>query len=135
MIIVNPYFLHDLMSPITGLGDDDKVVSYYRKMGTISEAQYRKIINEMFIDYYNSIDEDKKKKSKTALSYYLSKPDFDFERVFESCVPPFDPPADARDFFMWLWEELFKDESYLISDFQSYRIVSDIHEPNRSPKK
>jgi hypothetical protein len=134
MHTVNPYFLNDLMSPITGLGEDDEAVSFYGEMGIISEDQYRKIINEKFVDYYKSLDKDKQQKLKIALSYYLSKPDSDFERVFESCLPPFDPPANARDFFVWIWEELFKQESYMISDLKSYKVVPDIHEPNRPVK-
>jgi len=135
MKIANPFFLHDLLSPITGLADDDEVVSFYNKMGVISEDQYRKIIKNNFIDYYNSLMCDKQQKIKTALSYYLSKPDFDFGRVFDSCLPPFDPPANVRYFFVWIWEELFKEDNYLISDIESYKIVPDIHEPNRPTKK
>lgn len=70
------------MSPITGLGDDDDVVGFYGDMGIISDDQYRKIKNEKFVDYYKSLDKDKQQKSKIALSYCLSKPDSDFERIF-----------------------------------------------------
>lgn len=135
MKLVNPYFLNDLMSPITGLADDDEAVSYYNSLNISSEEQYRSIIREVFIEYFSSLDKQKKDKTKTALSFYLSKQDSDFERVFESCLPPFDPPTDVRDFFVWLWEELFKGESYIISDMESYKIVPDIHEPNRPIKR
>ena len=76
MKTVNPYFLHDLMSPICGLGYDDKAVSFCSKMGSISEEQYRQIINEKFVNYYNSLGADKQQKSKNALSYYLCKKNF-----------------------------------------------------------
>ena len=72
------------------------------KWALLARISTEKIINEKFVDYYKSLDKDKQQKSKIALSYYLSKPDSDFERVFESCLPPFDPPANARNFFVWI---------------------------------
>lgn len=134
MKIINPYFLIHLLSPIDGSGDDDNVVSHYNEMGIIREEQYRIIINNLFIDYYHGLDIDKQQKTKLTLSFYLSKANFDFNRIFESCLPPFDPPANARDFFVWIWEALFNEESYLISDLESYKIVPDIYEPNRPTK-
>lgn len=58
----------------------------------------------------------------------------DFERLFESCLPPFDPPKNARDFFVWLWEALFKKENYSIDPNEVYKIVTDVNEPNRPAK-
>ena len=132
---VNPWFLDDLMSPISGLADDDDAVMYYRQMNVDSEEKFRAIIREKFVVYYYALDEQKQEKAKLALSFYLSKPEFNFESVFDACLPPFDPPKDARDFFVWLWEELFPGENYVISDLKSYKIVPDIYEPNRPTKK
>ena len=130
MKTVNPYFLNDLMSPITGLADDDNAIKYYSNLNINTEEKFRSIIKDLFLPYYENLDHTKKQKSKLALSYYLSKADYDFERVFESCLPPFDPPSNARNFFLWLWEELFNGEDYLIKDLKSYKVVLDIHEPN-----
>jgi len=130
MKTVNPYFLNDLMSPITGLADDDNAIKYYSNLNINTEEKFRSIIKDLFLPYYENLDNTKKQKSKLALSYYLSKADYDFERVFESCLPPFDPPSNARNFFLWLWEELFNGEDYLIKDLKSYKVVLDIHEPN-----
>lgn len=131
MIEVNPWFIDSLLSPITGLGDDDSAVALYRKMNVTTEEQYREIINKKFVDYFNGLSDRNKNKTKLALSYYLTTNKIDFERVFESCLPPFDPPQCARDFFVWLWEELFRDEEYLISDLSPFQVNSNIHEPNR----
>lgn len=65
----------------------------------------------------------------------ISSLEFDFERVFESCLPPFDPPKIALDFFVWLWEALFNNEDYNIDPNEVYKIVADVHEPNRPASK
>jgi len=134
MKTVNPYFLNELLSPITGLTDDDEAVILYQNMNLNDEAQYRKIIKDLFKPHFNGISEIVQQKSKLALSYYLSKDNYDFEGVFESCLPPFDPPKNPRDFFVWLWEELFGNEDYKISDVESFKEVPDVHEPNRPVK-
>jgi len=131
MKTVNPYFLRKLLDPIAGLADDDESVIYYQNMNKNNEVQYRKIIKDILKPYFEGINEIVQQKSKLALSYYLSKDKFDFESVFESCLPPFDPPEDPRDFFVWIWEELFGDEDYKILNIESYKENPDIHEPNR----
>lgn len=134
MKIVNPYFLLDLLGPITGRGDDDVVVEKYRLVNFSDETQYKIIIDELFVDYFQSLSEENKSKAKLALSYYLSRSELDFERLFESCLPPFDPPKNARDFFVWLWEALFNEEDYIIDPNEVYKIVTDVHEPNQPAK-
>lgn len=131
MKIVNPFFLDVLLGPITGLADDDEAVQHYEKIELCSEEQYKAVIRDILVTPYNGLDEEKKEKAKLALSYYLSRQEVDFQRVFDSCLPPFDPPPHARDFFAWLWDVLFPNESFLVSDSETYRVVADIHEPNR----
>ncbi len=131
MNTVNPFFLDVFLIPITGLGDDDESVLYYQKLGVCTETRYREIIRELLIDPFVKLDEEKKLKAKIALSYYLTTSKIDFLRVFEACLPPFDAPRVARDFFVWIWEEIFTNESYLLLDVESIAIDSDIHEPNR----
>jgi hypothetical protein len=133
--IVNPYILRDLLSPITGRGDEDEVVEKYKLVDFSDETQYKVIINDLFVDYFQTLSKEKKAKAKLALSYYLSRSEFDFERVFESCLPPFDPPRNVRDFFVWIWEALFNKENYNIDPNEVYKIVADVHEPNRPAKK
>lgn len=131
MKIVNPYFLDELLSPLTGLADDDGAVEHYRHIELNSEDQYKSVIKDTLIEPFNNLDEERKQKSKLALSYYLTKQKCNFERVFNSCLPPFHPPEDARDFFIWLWESLFPGESYIVSDSETYKVVPNIYEPNR----
>lgn len=131
MKTVNPYFIDVFLIPIAGLGDDDEAVLHYQNVELINENQYKLLIRETLVEPFKNLGEVKKKKSKIALSYYLTKSEIDFLRIFESCLPPFDAPENARDFFVWIWEEIFVGESYLLSDVESFKIVTDIHEPNR----
>ncbi|MEO3943963.1 hypothetical protein [Gorillibacterium sp. CAU 1737] len=131
MVSVNPYFISDLLSPITGLADDDEAVEKYRDIDTSVDNHYREIIRLEIKTYYDCLSNENKEKVKGALNYYLSTSEIDFERVFESCLPPFDPPKDARNFFIWVWEELFEGENYKITNKAEYVINSDVNEPNR----
>jgi len=131
LISVNPNFITDILSPITGLADDDEAVEKFRDIDTSVDTHYREIIRKEIRTYYDCLNSDKKYKVKQALNYYLATSEIDFERVFESCLPPFDPPKDARDFFVWVWEELFVGEIYQITNKADYVIISDVNEPNR----
>ena len=98
MKIINPYFLDIYLEPLTGLGDDDEAVRHYQEMNINTEEQYRAIIRKTIKEYFDNLDEEKKSKSKMALSYYLSTRMIDFERIFDSCLLPFDAPKNAIDF-------------------------------------
>ena len=128
MRTVNPYLLHDLMAPITGLADDDNAVILYRYVDQGNEDHYREIIRGLFVEYFSGFSNSKKEKTKLTLRYYLSKHDSDFERVFNACLPPFEPPYNPRDFFVWIWEELFGDECFKITDMHKYEITPNLHD-------
>jgi len=135
MKVVNPHFLDEFLVPITGLADDNEAIEHYKDVELRTEAQYKAVIRETLVEHFHSLEEVVKKKAKLALSYYLTKPAVDFVGVFESLLPPFDLPPNARDFFVWLWEELFIGESYELADVDSYKVVADMYEPLRSTKK
>ncbi|GEB30421.1 MULTISPECIES: hypothetical protein [Brevibacillus] len=134
MKVVNPHFLSVFLVPITGLADADEAIEHYKNIELLTEEQYKEVIRETLVEYFQNLEEDVKRKSKLALSYCLTKPTVDFESVFESLLPPFDLPPNARDFFLWLWEELFIGESYELADAESYKVVADMYEPLRSTK-
>ncbi|MNK88911.1 hypothetical protein D3C87_1089000 [compost metagenome] len=60
MKIVNPYFLLDLLGPITGRGDEEEEVEKYKYMDSSNETHYKTIINELFVDYYLSMTKQNK---------------------------------------------------------------------------
>jgi hypothetical protein len=128
---VNPWFLHALIDPLAGLADIDEVTPQFAAIDPNSEPHMKRIISEMLLPHFQGLSAEIKDRSKTALGYYLMKPGADFKRVFESCLPPFDPPSDTRQFFVWIWEAFFPDESFTAVDYKGFRVVADIDEPNR----
>jgi len=128
---VNPFFLHELLGPLTGLADDDSTVDFFRSIDPNDPDQVRPIIRRYLVPYFDQLQAPAKRKAKLALSYYLSNSSANFARVFHSCLLPFPPPDDARMFFLWLWEELFPNENHQLTDLTAFREVPDIHEPNR----
>ncbi|MCC0566090.1 hypothetical protein HN020_15355 [Brevibacillus borstelensis] len=135
MQVVNPHFLDLFLRPLTGLADDDEAIAYYKEIELLTEEQYKAVIRETLVEHFNNLEEVEQRKSKLALSYYLTEAEIDFERVFYSLLPPFDAPSNARDFFVWLWEELFDGESFELKDAESYKVVADMYEPLRSSEK
>ncbi|MCR8659459.1 hypothetical protein [Paenibacillus endoradicis] len=129
MITINPHFLSQLLIPITGMADVDEEVEKYRELDIADKEQYRAIIRRIIPASFYSLTIENQEKVKLALNYYLSTSEIDFERVFHSCLPPFDHPTNAKDFFVWIWEELFGDERFQISDKEQYFINPDIEEP------
>ncbi len=122
MLIIEPNLLRIFLEPLTGLADDDEEVLYYMNKPPRTEEDYRSIIKERLKEPFHQKEEKKKTKANLALRYYLSHPTIDFERVYESVLPPFDPPHPPKEFFLWIWEELFKDEDYSLNE-EDYKMI------------
>lgn len=128
---VNPFFLHTLLEPITGLADDDDAVSLYSQLDPNDVDAMRKIIRNLIVPHCQELSKTVFERVKLAFQYYLSKPNSNFGRVFSSNLPPFYAPDDPRLFFIWIWEECFPGESYRIEDLDMYVEDPDINEPLR----
>ena len=128
---VNPYFLHTLLEPLTGLADDDDAVLRYRGLDPNSDQQVRAIIRETIVPHAKSLSAKATDKVRLAYKYYLSKVDSKFDRVFYSNLLPFDAPDDPRRFFLWVWEECFPIEDYLMESLDEYVENADVNEPLR----
>lgn len=129
--LINPWLVEGLMDAIAELCYDDEVAALYSYVDPGNEEHYRAIIREFFVKDFASYSDVKKERTKLALRYYLSKKDVDFSGFFNACMPPFDPPNDPRDFFLWIWEEIYGDECYELADLNKYKVVPDIYEPNK----
>jgi hypothetical protein len=131
MKTVNPHFLDVLLRPLIGLADDDEATAHFSTLDPDSAEQVRHVIRTTLAPAYVSLPEEMREPCKTALAYYLSRPDTDFERIFDACLPPFSAPQTPRDFFVWLWRELFGEEDYTRCVADGFREIDDIEEPNR----
>lgn len=129
MIKVNPFFLHTLLEPLTGLADDDDAVLRYRSLDPNSEEQVRAVIRACIVPHAKSLPSNATEKVRLAYRYYLSKNDSKFDRVFYSNLLPFDAPDDPRLFFNWVWDECFPNEEYRINEIENYVENADVNEP------
>lgn len=135
METVNPYFLHTLLEPITGLADDDDAVSVYRSVDPNDSVRMRAVIRQLIVPHANSLSYAVRERVKLAYRYYLSRDGSSFARVFNANLPPFDPPDDARLFFVWIWEECFPNEDSRLAGWRDYVENADINEPFRLAQK
>lgn len=101
------------------------------------EQTMRQLIRDLCVPYYRSASENFRMHVKESLRWMLSggyereHPNADrsgFEHLFaidqESCI---EPPDNPRDFYVWLWEEIFGDEPWQIEDWSQYEYVPDFN--------
>lgn len=123
-LIVNLEYLSHLMMPMAYLADDDDAYEYYQKLGILTEEHYRKIIKKYIVPVYCIFSEETdKERTKLILRYSLSKEKFAFEYYFEAGLPPFDLICGVHQFFVWIWEELFGEENYLLDNIDAYQAI------------
>jgi hypothetical protein len=113
---VYPFALHLLLGPLAGLADDDEEACKYAILDANDECQVKPIIERLISPHFLVLEPKRREAVKTALKYYLSKPDAQFDRVFDSLLPPFSAPDNARNFFVWIWEVLFDGEDYQLDN-------------------
>lgn len=123
MFVIKPDMLTMFLEPLAGLAEDEVESVYYMSVPPQTEEDYRKIINERLKEPFYQKEEKKRKLANLALRYYLSHPTIDFEGVFESILPPFDPPNPPRDFFLWIWEELYGGKEYRVTE-EEYKMFT-----------
>lgn len=126
---VNPYYIHALLAPLTGLADDESSVRDFSIIDSDNEHQMKQVIRLYLKPYFIRFDDQSKEICKLSLQYYLTKTDSDFGRIYDSCLLPFDPPSESRLFFKWLWEELFDDENFWLENIGEFIENKDIHAP------
>jgi hypothetical protein len=125
---VNPYLLHTLLEPITGLADDDDAVIRYSGIDPNDELEVKRVIRDLIVPHSQSLSEAASERIKLSYQYYLSQPESDFGRVYDSNLCPFDAPDDPRLFFVWIWEECFPGEAYSLENLNEFTVVSDVSE-------
>ena len=93
----------------------------------------RQLIGDLCVPYFNKASENFRTHVKESLRWMLSGgyerqyPEAEqsaFEDIFDSdqdsCIGL---PDNPRDFYIWLWEELFGNESWQIKDWSQYEYV------------
>lgn len=116
------------LNPLIGLADDDETVLQYQHLDSNNEDEIKQVIRHTLKPYFAQLDAVSRERVKDALRYCLFDQNTEFERVFYSNLMPFDAPPEPRQFFVWLWEELFSPEDYHVINLSEY-------EPRRKKRR
>lgn len=129
MQTVNWHMLNDLMNPLGGTGDIDEKIYQYRNFDNNNEIGVKKIIMQEIKPYYEKAPDAYKTSLKRSLSYFLTTDRIDFGRLYDSCLIAFNHPTNPKDFFVWIWQELFIGEDYYMEIPNNNIEIDDPQEP------
>lgn len=128
MKTVNIRVVEDLLSPLTGWADIDNLPADLVNIDPGNEIVVKAIIDRYFLPYFKSQSDKYKTVAEDSLSYFLSKHDTNFDKVFYGVLLPFVAPADTRLFFVWLWQILFENKNYQVVDLSEYKEINNLNE-------
>jgi hypothetical protein len=115
--IVNHLFLGYVLGDLGGRADVDEEVEKYNDLDVNDKQSVLKIIRNFCIPgILNHPSDLARERIKDTLQYYLSTDEINFAAVFNAYLLPFDHPTNAKDFFCWIWEALYPNESYELSE-------------------
>lgn len=114
------FLLHQLLAPLCGMADSPESVDEFRSYSPDDAIQMKSMIRQYLLPHYAHLNSAERRYSKLCLMYYLSKPDSHFDRVLDSQLLPLASPKNARDFFVWMWEVFFGQESYQLQHLDQY---------------
>ncbi|RMG73592.1 MAG: hypothetical protein D6722_03515 [Bacteroidetes bacterium] len=132
---VNRYFLAQFLEPWIGLADDDDAYERYVHIDSNDEVQIKALAQAELRPVFSSKPIVFQEAAKRSLAYYLSTEVIDLDRVLGSCLLPIELPIDPKEFYEWIWEAFFPDESYHIPNPEDYVENPDIYEPTRLSSK
>lgn len=56
-------------------------------------------------------------------SFCLSLNSYDFANIYNAELPPVELKVNARNFYLWIWEEFFPDEDYHLKNPEQYELT------------
>ena len=137
MITVNPIFIEEFLTPMVGGGDreEDKNVIRMSNCNLDHEGDSVVLIREFLLPSFNSLPDPIKIISKYTLAYYLYFNKIDFEDILSSIMAPVKYSKNVRPFFVKIWKEIFKEESYEYIKDLNVKEEFDIEAPLKLYKK
>jgi hypothetical protein len=110
-------FLGYILGNLSGGADVDEEIEKYEFLDVNDKQSVLEIIRISCIPcILNHPSDLVRERIKNTLKYYLSTDEIDFASVFNAHLLPFDHPKNAKDFFCWIWETLYPNESYELSE-------------------
>ena len=112
--IVDRIFIVEILQGIS-FYDEEQCEAIFSKLNHNDETDVKLVIRYRILPVYYMKSNHFKENLKNSLKYYLSYEGFDddiFKEIFYLASPAFDLTENSKDFFKWLWDELFEDENY-----------------------
>ncbi|HKC36576.1 MAG TPA: hypothetical protein VKB95_10960 [Chitinophagaceae bacterium] len=112
MIIVNPIFIHEVVSPLIGGADSEETIDICAHYRPDVEKDVKQLSRDILLPAFKKQKEVLQQAVKNTLAYYLTYPQkVNFESIFNSLLLSINTPTDARLFFQWIWEVFYDGES------------------------
>ena len=129
MKTVNKYILGDFLVPLGGTADyDSPSTAYLHFVDPNNENEVKDVILNEIKPHYEGRPQGLREQMKLALSYYLTTNNIDFESIYYSFLIILQPPSNAKNFFLWIWDVLFPGENYQMADTDQYVEIDDSSE-------
>ncbi|RXP46197.1 hypothetical protein EC396_14400 [Lutibacter sp. HS1-25] len=106
--------------------DLDDCIKVFSNLEVNNESEVKKVIRYRILLNYLIMPKAFKEIFRNSLIYYLNVDNQDdFISIYESANPAFELPENPKDFFIWLWEEIYCNEDYLTIDLINYIEIND----------
>lgn len=121
MTEVNLYIVGHLIGALATLNLADEEVDELYEIDANNEAEVKENFRRFLVPEFDNYELKIKQRLKEALKYLLCFGDEEsFQLVKNMNEPPFNFPNPSKQYFIWLWEVLFDDESYKIENIDEY---------------
>src|SRR5215212_1357742 len=112
MIIINPVFINEVVSPLIGGADSEEEIDKFSYCNPDLEGDVKELAKTVLLPDFIQQKKILQQRIKNTLAYYLNFPQkINFESIFESLLLPLKTPENTRLFFQWIWDVLFEGES------------------------
>ena len=112
----------EILGPFVGLGDDDH--SPFRAVDPSDKLQIQAMLRTAVRPHFDNLPAERQFAVKLSLSHFLTitHDASAFERPLDCILASGLCTPNPRDFFFWLWEELFPGESSELAERERYKV-------------
>jgi hypothetical protein len=123
MSVANHYHLDELIGVLNTL--DDEEIAFANSMTPLDAC--RLLIRQFIKPTFEALTNESQKACKDSLRYFLTTGHAPFDAILSAQQEfPIDPPGDPKDFFIWIWEELFPNEDFKVEDVQGWSVENNL---------